>query len=62
MLAGPFGAERVQAAGSSPAVTAAPSNEPTLAVLEPAGVRSGHHRRRRRAGRPASAEQASTSA
>jgi hypothetical protein len=62
MLAGPFGAERLQAASSSPAVAAGAFDAPEPAAGEPATLRSGHHRRRRRAGRPAPAEQASTSA
>ncbi len=62
MLAGPFGVERLQAASPNPPVAAAASDAPGPAANVPAGLRSGHQRRRRRAGRPAPAEQASTSA
>ena len=62
MLAGPFGIERLQPAGPGPEAEAALIDGPGSEANEPAAVRPGHHRRRRRSGRPAPAEQASTSA
>jgi len=56
MLAGPFGAERPAAAGSS-------EDRPPATAPGPSAGRAGHHRRRRRAGsRSSPAEQTSASA